>query len=69
VKPLAFSGPADSSWDRAKRIIREMGGKIVREDDCYLWATFSTRIFRFQIEEELRIFASGLIRANHKPVS
>ena len=55
VKPLAFSGPADSSWDRAKRITREMGGKIVREDDCYLWATFSTRLFRFVDDLELRM--------------
>lgn len=55
VKPLAFSGPADSSWERAKRITREMGGKIVREDDCYLWATFSTRLFRFVDDLELRM--------------
>ena len=55
VKPLAFRGPADSSWERARRIIREMGGKIVREDDCYLWATFSTRLFRFVDDLELRM--------------
>lgn len=55
VKPLAFSGSADSSWERARRIIREMGGKIVREDDCYLWATFSTRLFRFVDDLELRM--------------
>jgi uncharacterized protein (DUF1499 family) len=61
VKPLAFSGPADSSWDRAKRIIREMGGKIVREDDCYLWATFSTRIFRFLDDFELRMDEEGKV--------
>ena len=55
VNPLALSGPADSSWARAKRIIREMGGKIVREDDCYLWATFSTKLFRFVDDLELRM--------------
>jgi uncharacterized protein (DUF1499 family) len=55
VSPLAFSGSADSSWERAKRTISEMGGKIVREDDCYLWATFSTRLFRFIDDLELRL--------------
>ena len=55
VKPLAFSGPAKSNWDRAKQIIHEMGGKIVLEDDFYLWATFNTRIFRFVDDLELRM--------------
>lgn len=55
VKPLVFSGPADSSWETAKGIIREMGGKIVCEYDCYLWATFSTRLFRFVDDLELRM--------------
>ena len=55
VNPLAFSGTADSSWERARRTISEMGGKIVREDDCYLWATFSTRLFRFIDDLELRL--------------
>ena len=55
MSPLAFAGTADSSWERAKRTISEMGGKIVREDDCYLWATFSTRLFRFIDDLELRL--------------
>ena len=55
VKPLAFSGSADSSWEIARRIIREMGGKIVREDGFYLWATFSTSLFRFVDDLELRM--------------
>lgn len=32
-----------------------MGGKIVLEDDFYLWATFNTRIFRFVDDLELRM--------------
>ena len=55
VNPLAFRGTAEDSWERAKRIIREMGGKIVREEDCYLWATFRTRVFRFIDDMELRL--------------
>jgi uncharacterized protein (DUF1499 family) len=49
VDPLAFSGTADSNWERVKQTISEMGGQMVREDDRYLWATFSTRLFRFSL--------------------
>ena len=55
VNPLAFSGTADNSWEKAKRTVSEMGGKILREDDRYLWVTFSTRLFRFVDDLELRL--------------
>jgi uncharacterized protein (DUF1499 family) len=55
VKPLVVIESPQSDWEKAKRIIREMGGKIVREEDCYMWATFSTRIFRFIDDMELRL--------------
>lgn len=55
VKPLSLSGSAKSDWVKAKQIISEMGGKIIHEDDYYLWATFSTRIFRFIDDLELRM--------------
>jgi uncharacterized protein (DUF1499 family) len=55
VKPLAFSGPAQSSWKRAKKIISDMGGQTVLEENGYLWATFSSRIFRFIDDLELRM--------------
>lgn len=55
VKPLEILGSPNNDWERAKRIIREMGGKIEFEDESYLWATFRTRIFRFIDDFELRI--------------
>jgi uncharacterized protein (DUF1499 family) len=55
IKPVAFSGSAKEKWDKAKQMIREMGGKIVREEDEYLWATFSTKVFRFVDDLELRM--------------
>jgi uncharacterized protein (DUF1499 family) len=55
IEPLSFSGNAKSNWERTKEIIHEMGGKIVHEDNYYLWATFSTRIFRFVDDLELRM--------------
>ena len=55
TKPVAFSGSAKGKWEQAKQVIREMGGKIVREEDYYLWVTFRTRIFRFVDDLELRM--------------
>jgi uncharacterized protein (DUF1499 family) len=55
IKPITFSGPAKGKWERARQIIREMGGKIVHEEDDYLWATFCTKIFRFVDDLELRM--------------
>lgn len=55
VKPLPILGSPKNDWERAKRIIREMGGKVELEGDSYLWVTFCTRIFRFIDDLELRI--------------
>ena len=55
VKPLEIIGSPKNDWDTVKRIIREIGGKIELESDRYLWATFSTRIFRFIDDLELRM--------------
>jgi uncharacterized protein (DUF1499 family) len=55
VKPLTILGSPKNDWERAKRVIREMGGRIELENDNYLWATFRTRIFRFVDDLELRI--------------
>jgi uncharacterized protein (DUF1499 family) len=55
VEPLSFSGPANNNWEKAKKVIQEMGGKIVSHEDDYLWAIFHTRIFRFVDDMELRM--------------
>ena len=55
IEPVAFSGSAKGKWEKAKQVIRETGGKIVREEDDYLWAIFRSRIFRFVDDLELRM--------------
>jgi len=55
VKPLEISTSAKSDWEEVRRIVSEMGGEIVSEDKSYLWATFSTRTFRFVDDLELRM--------------
>ena len=62
VEPLAFKGPSEKAWSDLKEIIRELGGKIQEEHDGYLWATFTTRLFRFVDDVEFRMVSTdGII--------
>ena len=58
VEPLTFQGPPEKAWGNLKETIREMGGKIEEEHDGYLWATFTSRLFRFVDDVELRMVSS-----------
>jgi len=51
VAPLATSGV---EWDRVAGVIRELGGRVVRQDAHYLHATFTSRLLRFVDDLELR---------------
>lgn len=55
IAPLPFKGAADSSWERAKAGIKATGGIVQRQDAAYLWATYTTNIFRFVDDVELRL--------------
>lgn len=62
VEPLTFQGPAEKAWSDLKETIREMGGKIEEEHDGYLWATFTSRVFRFVDDVEFRMVSTdGMI--------
>lgn len=55
IASLPFKGAADSSWERAKAGIKATGGVIQRQEPAYLWATYTTTIFRFVDDVELRL--------------
>lgn len=55
TEPLLFDGEAASAWEVAKRSVETIGGTIRREEDGYLWATFTSRVFRFVDDLELRM--------------
>jgi uncharacterized protein (DUF1499 family) len=58
IEPLAYSaGEAAQVLPRLKTIIREMGGSIQAEKTDYLAATFTSSVFRFVDDLELRIDA------------
>ena len=58
VEPLTFQGPPEKTWGDLKETIREMGGKIQEEHDGYLWATFTSRLFRFVDDVEFRMVST-----------
>mgnify|MGYP000639616656 CR=1 FL=1 len=53
---------ADRDWQTMKRVITESGGVIQQSNDLYLHATFTTPVFRYVDDVELRLDeVSGLI--------
>jgi uncharacterized protein (DUF1499 family) len=55
VAPLTFRGDAAQAWQAAKKTIVGMGGRIEKDSDGYLWATFRTKFWRFVDDLELRL--------------
>jgi len=57
TEPLPFSGNVAESRTKLEKIIGEMGGVLQISQDNYLWATFTSRVFRFVDDLELRFDA------------
>lgn len=55
IPPIIFTVLPDEAWQKIKTCIVELGGEIVTEKPAYLWATFSSKIFRFVDDVELRM--------------
>ena len=62
VEPLTFKGPPEKAWGNLRETIREMGGKIQEEQEGYLWATFTSKVFHFVDDVEFRMVSpEGMI--------
>jgi len=57
VEPLYFDESGEQAWERAKRVLREIGGRIKIEENGYLRAVFTSKIFRFRDDVEMRLEA------------
>jgi len=56
VEPAVFSvSTASEAFSKMKNSVREMGGSIQVENDNYLAATFTSSIFRFVDDLEIRV--------------
>ena len=58
IAPLSFQGPPAMAWQSLKEAVRQAGGEIRQEEDQYLWATFTSRVFRFVDDVEFRMVAA-----------
>lgn len=55
IDPLSIVGmPADAAWTRLKDAVIATGGHIETDDGNYLWAVYTTPIFRFKDDFEAR---------------
>ena len=55
IAPIIYTTPSADAWQNIKICIIELGGEIVVEKPFYLWATFSSKVFRFVDDVELRL--------------
>jgi len=55
IVPLRFTGHPDKAWLRARDTITAMGGRIAKDNKPYLHAVFTSRLFRFIDDLELRL--------------
>jgi uncharacterized protein (DUF1499 family) len=57
IAPFAFQGSSQRAWEEMTQAIRADGGTIHEDRDGYLWATYTSRIFRFVDDVELQLEA------------
>ena len=56
AEPIDIQGVnADAAWELLKNVVIATGGKIESDDGRYLWATYSTPLFRFVDDFEARL--------------
>jgi uncharacterized protein (DUF1499 family) len=55
VAPLKYHSSSKIAWQHLKQIVSGMGGEIKSHQGNYLWATFTSRIFRFVDDVEFRL--------------
>lgn len=55
VAPLSFQGDPKQAWDKAKKVVLDMGGEIISESENYVRFGFTSRIMQFVDDVELRL--------------
>jgi uncharacterized protein (DUF1499 family) len=61
IAPLEFEGPAERAWQAAAEAVAGTGGHVVTADETYLHATYTSRVFRFVDDLELRLDAEASV--------
>jgi uncharacterized protein (DUF1499 family) len=55
IAPLSFRGDAATAWRAAGAAARDIGGYIANQSDDYLHVTYTSTVFRFVDDLELRL--------------
>ncbi|MBU1568573.1 MAG: DUF1499 domain-containing protein [Proteobacteria bacterium] len=55
IAPISFHDSPDQAWQQIQAIIKDLGGEIVKTRPTYLWATFTSKLFHFVDDVELRM--------------
>jgi uncharacterized protein (DUF1499 family) len=55
VAPISFHASPEKAWQQMQILIQELGGEIGEIRPTYLWATFTSRLFHFIDDVELRM--------------
>ena len=61
IAPLAFEGSPEAAWERLEKAVEKIGGKVRETKEDYLWATFTSTVFRFVDDLELRMDAENKV--------
>lgn len=56
IEPLKPSDSAelDALWDKSITALSNMGGKVEKQEDGFVWATFQSKLFKFTDDVEMR---------------
>lgn len=55
IEPICFTGSSEKAWQRLQGIIKNLDGEIRHDTSLYLWATFTSAVFHFVDDLELRL--------------
>ena len=58
VEPLPFDGAPETALALLRDVVQRNGGTVREEKGDYLWATFTSRVFRFVDDVEFRLDAA-----------
>jgi uncharacterized protein (DUF1499 family) len=58
IEPLTFGGTSEAAWESLRRAVKGIGGTVEREKVDYLWAVFTSTVFRFVDDMEFRMDAA-----------
>ena len=55
ISPISFPTSEEEAWQEIQTVIETLGGKILKREPTYLWASFTSSFFGFVDDVELRL--------------